>query len=1078
VNVFDLRCKPFQKSIYLISHKIYFKANYLIYFMKKKFFFNVAIVAFSLQALTFNAASGLENKKNVVESIQKKHSDKQLKYEILGLILDKGNISFSDTTAINSVIIKKFDDKITADDRLVIKLYDVKGKLINQQKYILGNRILTKGIQTYEIETSLATTKVKSVQTYIENNKGVKISKGGDEITNGTYKGLPQIANWITHPILGNGPSVMNPSKTPVGVDPEVVNTKNGNVIYQYNANYPIITTDNQLWYKTGAYDPKASIYDRDGSDWEQQALPIGNGYMGAMLFGMPGKDHIQFNEETFWAAGYRGVQTKVGPTFVNPDMSEGINGYMNAGNIFVDFNLPNNPTITNYYRDLNLDEAVANVQFEHNNVKYNREYFVSYPAQVLVFRYTADKAGALNFTVNPISAHPGKISVNNGEITIVGNLKDSEPYKGGGRAIYSQKSDLEYSTKVKVIADNGKVIDNYANVTVKGATGVTIIVASATDYDPEQFLIDTDGKVNLEAKQFKHVKGLEYAIEKTNSRLANVKNKSYGKLKEEHISDYQNLFKRVSFSLTDEKEICQIPTNELQNSYNKVIPLVKAGETISFDKPAYLSLNKHLEELHYNFARYLMIASSRETTLPANLQGKWNQSVAEIWGSTYCININLEMNYWFAGGANLLESGKALITWLNSQIPAGGITAKNMYNIEPKSYRLNGNEIVFSPSFGVSEDEVFIMHTKQSINGQTDMTGSRSIQSPGNTAFMMYNVWDLYLTSADKEYLKNVLYPIMRKSANFYTQYMYANRKATIDTKKYPKGYFYTTGSGRSPEQGPTQEGVKYDLQLVAGMFDYTIQAAEILDLDKDKVASWKEIRNNIEAPVELGADKQIKEWVQEVAYNTDANGKALGDPYHRHISHLVGLYPGTLINTNTPEFLKGAKITLEKRGDDATGWSIANKFLMWTRVLDGNKALELFRYQLAQRTYSNLLDFHAPFQIDGNFGSAAGVMELLMQSQTGTIYILPALPSAWDKGNISGIKAKTGAEVSIKWASHRAEEVTITPAITGDVSLGYNVKSITVSDGNRTTKITSNNGVFVIKNAKSGVALKITFD
>jgi alpha-L-fucosidase 2 len=1047
--------------------------------MKMKFFLNVAIVAFSLQALTFNAASGLENKINVVERIQKKHTDKQLKYQILGLILDKGSLALSDTTAINSIIIKKFDDKQIADDGLVIRLFDVKGKLINQQKYVLGNEVLKKGIQTYELTNSLSTAKVKSIQIYIESNKGKKLSTGGDKITNGTYKGLPQIADWIMNPVFGNGPSVMNPTKVPVGVNPEVVNTKNANVNYLYNSKYPKIKSDNLLWYKTGAYDPKSSIYDRDGNDWEQQALPIGNGYMGAMLFGMPGKDHIQFNEETFWAAGYRGVQNHVGPTYVNPNMSEGINGYMNAGNIFVDFNLPNNPTITNYYRDLNLDEAVAHVQFEYNNVKYTREYFASYPAKILVFRYTADKEGALNFTVNPISAHPGKISVSNGEITIVGNLKDSEPYKGGGRAVYSQKSDLEYSTKVKVIADNGEVIDNYAHVSVKGATGVTIIVASATDYDPEQFIIENDGRVNIAAKQFKHIKSLQYAMDKANSRLANVKNKSYNQLKEEHILDYQKLFNRVSFSLTDEEDICQIPTDELQNSYNKVIPLVKAGGTISFDNTSYLSLNKHLEELHYNFARYLMIASSRETTLPANLQGKWNQSVAEIWGSTYCININLEMNYWFAGGANLLESGKALITWLNSQIPAGGITAKNMYNIVPKSYQLIGNEIVFSQrSKDISKDEVFIMHTKQSINGQTDMTGSRSIQSPGNTAFMMYNVWDLYLTSADKEYLKNSLYPIMRKSANFYTQYMYANKKVATDIKKYPKGYFYTTGSGRSPEQGPTQEGVKYDLQLVAGMFDYSIQAAEILGLDKDKVAAWKEIRNNMEVQVELGLDKQIKEWEQEVAYNTDANGKALGDPYHRHISHLVGLYPGNLINTNTPEFLKGAKITLGKRGDDATGWSIANKFLMWARVLDGNKALELFRYQLAQRTYGNLFDFHAPFQIDGNFGSAAGVMELLMQSQTGTIYILPALPTAWDKGNISGMKAKTGAEVAIKWTAHKAEEVTIIPAVNGDVSIGYTAKSITVSDGTNSTKINSNNGVFVIKNARNGVALNITFN
>lgn len=909
-------------------------------------------------------------------------------------------------------------------------------------------------------------------------SQGTSVSGEPRKITQENYKGLPMVSNWITNTEMGIGAGVMNPTTVPAGVDPSLVNTKTSNVTYTYNANYPEVKTDNLLWYKTGAYDARSSIYDRDGTDWEQQALPIGNGYMAGMLFGMPGKDHIQFNEETFWGAGYRGVQTNVASNYINRNMSEGINGYMNAGNLFVDFHLPENPTITNYYRDLNLNESVAHVQYEYNNVKYQREYFASYPAQVLVLRYIAGKPGTLNFTVHPVSAHPGTITVDNGTITIIGHLKDSEPYQSGGRAAYNQPSDLEYCTKVMVVADNGQVIDNYANIAVKGATGVTIIVASSTDYDPNQFVVGADGSVDISAKQFKSLKGVQFAIDKTTSRIARVAGKTYSQLKAEHTADYQKLFNRVSFSLTDAGEVCQTPTNELQASYKSAVPEIKAGEKIRFDSLSYKGLNKHLEELHYNYARYLMISSSRETTLPANLQGKWNQSVAEIWGSSYCININLEMNYWFVGGANLPESGIALINWLKSQIPAGRITAKNMYRIEPKSYTLSGHAITFSAPKDLQADDVFIGHTKQSINGQTDMTGSTSIQSPGNTAFMMYNVWDMYRTSGDKKLLANDLYPVMRKAANFYTQSMYANKKTTTETNKYPNGYYYTTGSGRSPEQGPTQEGVKYDLQLVAGMFDYTIEAAEILGIDREKVAAWKEIRNNLEAPVELGADGQIKEWAQEVGYNTDGNGKALGDPFHRHISHLVGLYPGYLINRNTPDLLQGARVTLDKRGDEATGWSVANKFLMWTRVLDGDKALQLFRYQLAQKTYSNLFDFHAPFQIDGNFGSAAGVMELLMQSQTGTIYILPALPSLWDKGSISGIKAKTGAEISIKWTGNRADEVTITPVVDGDVTIGYTwAKSITVTTGRKKTTVKGNNGIFTIAAAKAGVPLNITF-
>ena len=570
----------------------------------------------------------------------------------------------------------------------------------------------------------------------------------------------------------------------------------------------------------------------------------------------------------------------------------------------------------------------------------------------------------------------------------------------------------------------------------------------------------------------------MQYAIDKAEARLANTEGKTYSTLKSEHVADYKAIFDRVAFSLTDKNEVCKTPTNELQASYNRVIGKINSGDKISFSQTAYNTLDQHLEELHYNYARYLMIAASRETTLPATLQGKWCQSVAEIWGSTYCININLEMNYWFAGNANLPESGLGFVKWLNSQIPAGQITAKNMYAITPKSYTLMGNSVKFAAANNTGADDVFIMHTKQSANGQTDMTGSTNIQSPGNTAWHIYNIWDFYQTSADKQLLADEIYPIMRKAANFYTQYLAKNRKTTSDKTTYPNGYYYTTGSGRSPEHGPTQEGQKYDLQLVAGMFDYTIKAAAILGVDTEKVAVWSELRDNLELPVELGADDQIKEWKQEVKYNKTAGGNALGDPYHRHISHLVGLYPGTLVNCETPELLKGAKIVLDKRGDDATGWSIANKFLMWTRVLDGDKALQLFRYQLAQRTYANLFDFHAPFQIDGNFGSAAAVMELLMQSQTGTIYILPALPKVWDKGYISGIKAKTGAEVAIAWSHNRADEVKITPAVDGDIKLGYdNVNLIKVTDGATSYYVDGVNGLFTIKNAKANVPLTITF-
>lgn len=922
-------------------------------------------------------------------------------------------------------------------------------------------------------------TPLANAVTEISANSGVSagavVSESIFKSSTGEYSNIPLVADWITGAKsgLGMGAGIIAPdtASAPYGVDPTLTNMSALNVSYTYDENYKGADTDNALWYKTGAFLASAngannSIYARDGADWEQQALPIGNGYMGGMLFGLPDKDQIQINEETFWAAGYRGTQTAVNSNTVNSKMSEGINGYMSVGNIFVDFNMPKGAAVKNYYRDLNLDESVAHVRYEYDGKQFNREYFASYPKEVLAFRYTGDD---LNFDVKPVSMHPGKVTVNDGEIKIVGKLKDSEPYSSGGNAAWNQESDLEYCTIIKVIADDGTVTDGYNTVNVSGSTGVTILVAAATDYDKDQFELNADGTVNMSKTPYKNVKGVAAAIEKAEKRINGAAAMTYSDLKAEHIADYKAQFDTVKFTLTDDNEICSVPTNELQASYRSVVGTkAEDGKTVvSYDETAYANLNKHLEELHYNYARYMMISSSRSNTMPATLQGKWCQSTAEIWGSCYCININMEMNYWFAGGANLLDSGKSLVNWFNSQIPAGRVTAKNMYKVTPKSYTFADGKITFTDSAD-DKDDVFIMHTKQAIMGTTDMTGSTNIQSAGNTAWLMYNIWDLYQTTGDKTLLENDLYPIMRKAANFYTQYLYNNeRKTTTDTAKYPDGYYYTTWEGRSPEQGPTHEGIKYDLQLVAGMYDYTIKAAETLGVDADKIAAWKEIRNHLEIPVELGTDGQIKEWAEETSYNTDASGKALGDPVHRHISHLVGLYPGTLINRDTPELLEGAKVVLEKRGDDSTGWSCSNKFLLWARTLEGDKALELFRYQLAQKTYANLFDTHAPFQIDGNFGSAAGVMELLMQSQTGDIYILPALPTAWNKGEISGIKAKNGAEVSIKWSGGKATEIKIVPAVDGDITIGYDKNNTFTLNG---ANIDFVNNKYTIENAKKG--------
>ncbi|POY39876.1 hypothetical protein C3L50_08575 [Flavobacterium alvei] len=1013
----------------------------------------------------------------LITSIAFAQTSKENKSAILGVVLEGGYTNLKEANGILGLQFKKVKSDNWYEAAISLAAFDNTEKQINQISTDIDFNNLPEGFQFIPFEKQIDLSQSDYLRITIVSKTGKNLFTAN--FKNGSYKGIPIYSNWITHPKYGNGPSVMNPEKVTAGVDPAVVNTKNLNVNYLYDDAYPIGKQDNLLWYKTGAYDPTSTIYDRGGKDWEEQALPIGNGYLGAMLFGMPGKDHIQFNEETFWAAGYRGVQEKVPSDNVNKKMGEGINGFMNSGNVFVDFNLPQNPEILNYYRDLDLNTAISSVRYQYKKVNYKREYFASYPAEVIVLRYTADEAKALNFSVKSVSAHPGNIFVNNGVITITGKLKDSEPYTGGGKATYNQASDLEYCTKIKVIADDGELINHYGNIEVKNASGVTIIITSATDYDPNAFSINADGKVNLDIPQFKHKDGIQFAIQKAENRISNTDGKTYEVLKKEHIADYQAVFNRVSFNLGEKEASKPIPTNERVAAYAKVIKGIKAGESISYLKADYDNLNTHLEELFYQYGRYLMIASSREKTLPATLQGKWNQSVAEIWGSTYCININLQMNYWFAGEANLIDSGKALVNWIETQIPAGSLTARNMYNASTSSYHLDKqNNIVFTPSKNEAENGVFVMHTKQSINGQTDLTGSTNIQSPGNTAFLMYNLWDLFQRSQDKKWLANQLYPILRKSANFYAAYLNNNKVKTEDLKQYPNGYFYTTGKGRSPEHGPYQTGVKYDLQLIAGLLDYTLEAAKILNIDIEKQQVWNELRTNIEKPIELGTDGQVKEWVQETNYNKDNNGKDLGDPHHRHISHLVGLYPGNLINPQTPEFQKGAKIVLQKRGDDATGWSIANKFLLWASVQKGDKALELLRYQLAQRTYSNLFDFHAPFQIDGNFGAAAGIQELLLQSNNSNIYLLPALPTLWTEGNIKGIIAKNGAQIDITWKNGELETAKILNVTGKSMNIHYrNAKTIQLLVDGKWKTLKAYKGQFVLPKNKAKQLFELKF-
>ena len=561
--------------------------------------------------------------------------------DVRGMILYSKELDIANTS-VTDIAVKSSAEIQNAS--VIIKAFDKYDLTTAYSKQNVG----TIKDEAYSIKLPEKVELGEAVGTYVMilDADGNVVSKETVITDKGIYKGLPLVGDWYTNEDVGIGTDVNG--GPPAGVDPTVTNTSSYGVKYTYDNNYPEIETDNMLWYKTGAYNSKSNIYQQHSDDWEQQALPIGNGYLGGMVFGMPSKDQIQFNEETMWLGGYRGMQEEKSTSYMNPYMGEGPNSYVNGGNLFIDFGLGADKTVNNYYRDLNLDEGVQHVSYTYNGVAYSREYFASYPAQTIVMRYTADKAGSLTFDVKPVMAHPGEISTKNGEITIVGRIKDSEPYYGGGQVKKNIESDLEYCTKIKVVAEGGTVTDEYGYVNVADADAVTIYLTAATDYDPNQFEIGADGNVDLEAKQYKHKDGVAYAIKKAEERLAKTNDKTYDELKSEHIADYKSLFDRVHFSLTDENEICQTPTNELQSQYRSAVNAQTNSDglcRVTYDQEKYDALNKHFEELYYNYGRYMMISSPRQDNIPANLQGKWCQSAAELWGSGFTLNINLEMN-------------------------------------------------------------------------------------------------------------------------------------------------------------------------------------------------------------------------------------------------------------------------------------------------------------------------------------------------------------------------------------------------------------------------------------------------